>query len=109
MQEVRAHLGVETQRQWSDLAIARTSPVLFGFFSIVTLAAHELYREEAFSPRSAAWYCKPLPTFLDALATLRKRLWHCSGVFGRSSRGREGKETPVPLLDRLVETLCYAA
>ena len=24
--EVRAHLGVETQRQWSDLAIARTTP-----------------------------------------------------------------------------------
>ena len=109
LQEVRAHLGVETQRQWSDLAIARTSPILFGFFSIVTLAAHELYQEEAFSPRSAAWYCKPLPMFSDALATLRERLWHCSRVFGRSSKGREIKEIPVPLLDRLVETLCYAA
>ena len=108
-QEVRAHLGVETQRQWSDLAIFRTTPVLFGLFSIVTLAAHNLYQDEAFSPRSAAWYYKPLPTFSDALATLRKRLWHGSGVFGRSFRGREGEETPVPLLDRLVETLCYAA
>ncbi len=108
-QEVRLHLGVETQRQWSDLAISRTTPVLFGLFSLVTLAAHELYREEAFSPRSAAWYCKPLPTFSDALATLRVRLWPCSGVFARSSRGREVKEIPVPLLDRLVEALCYAA
>ena len=26
--EVRTHLGVETQRQWSDLAIARTTPAL---------------------------------------------------------------------------------
>jgi hypothetical protein len=34
---VRAQLGVETQRQWSDLAIARTTPVLLGLFSIVTL------------------------------------------------------------------------
>ena len=25
-QEVRTHLGVETQRQWSDRAIARTTP-----------------------------------------------------------------------------------
>ena len=108
-QEVRLHLGVETQRQWSDFAIARTTPSLFGLFSLVTLAAHELYREEAFSPRSAAWYCKPLPTFSDALATLRERLWHCSGVFSRSPRDREVKETPVTLLDRLVETLCYAA
>ncbi len=108
-QEVRLHLGVETQRQWSDLAISRTTPVLFGLFSLVTLAAHEHYREKAFSPGSAAWYCKPLPTFSDALATLRVCLWPCSGVFARSSRGREVKEIPVPLLDRLVEALCYAA
>ena len=65
-QEVRLHLGVETQRQWSDLAIARITPILFGLFSIVTLATHNLYQDEAFSPRSAAWYCKPLPTFSDA-------------------------------------------
>lgn len=108
-QEVRLHLGGETQRQWSDLAISRTTPVLFGLFSIVTLAAHNLYQDEAFSPRSAAWYGKPLPTFSDALATLRERLWRCSGVFVRSSRNCELKETPVTLLDRLVETLCYAA
>jgi len=38
-QEVRAHLGVETQRQWSDLAIARTTPALLGLFSLVTLLA----------------------------------------------------------------------
>ena len=41
-QEVRTHLGVETQRQWSDLAIARTTPVLLGLFSWTTLAAHAL-------------------------------------------------------------------
>jgi len=53
-QKVRLHLGVETQRQWSDLAIARTTPILFGLFSIVTLAAHELYQREGFLPRGAA-------------------------------------------------------
>lgn len=108
-QEVRLHLGVETQRQWADLAIARTAPVLVGLFSLVTLAAHNLYQEEGFSPRGAAWYRKALPTFSDALATLRGRLWRASGVFARSSRGRELEEIPVPLLDRLIETLCYAA
>ena len=41
-QEVRAHLGVETQRQWSDLAIARTTPCLLGLFSVVTLLAAQL-------------------------------------------------------------------
>ncbi len=34
--EVRDHLGVETQRQWSDQAIARTTPCLLGLFSLVT-------------------------------------------------------------------------
>jgi hypothetical protein len=29
-QEVRTHLGVETQRQWSDLAILRTTPACWG-------------------------------------------------------------------------------
>lgn len=92
-QEVRLHLGVETQRQrtgprgavlsktWSDLAIVRTTSSLFGLFSLVTLAAHNLYRDETFLPHNAAWYCKPLPTFSDALATLRERLWHGSRGF----------------------------
>ena len=47
--EARAHLGVETQRQWSDLAIQRTTPALLGLFSLVTLLAHELLH----GPRAA--------------------------------------------------------
>jgi hypothetical protein len=35
--EVRRHLGIETQRQWSDRAIARTTPALLGLFSLVAL------------------------------------------------------------------------
>ena len=35
-EELRAHLGMETQRQWSERAIARTTPALFGLFSVVT-------------------------------------------------------------------------
>ena len=94
---------------WSDLAVVRTTPILFGLFSVVTLAAHELYRQEDFSPRGAAWYDKPLLTFSDALAALRERLWRCSGVFVRSSSDPRDKEIPMPLLNRLAETLCYAA
>jgi hypothetical protein len=56
-QEVRRHLGVETQRQWSDLAILRTTPVLLGLFSLVTLWAGDLKRDGATAPhpRVAAW------------------------------------------------------
>ena len=45
--EVRAHLGVETQRQWSDLAIMRTTPALLGLYSLVMLWAAELFAKGA--------------------------------------------------------------
>ena len=77
-QEVLAHLGVETQRQWSDRAIARTTPVLFALFSWVTLAAHLLAGNQGFPLRSAAWYAKRLPTFSDAIALVRHQLWPVS-------------------------------
>jgi hypothetical protein len=35
----RAHLGLETPRQWSDHAIARTTPLLFAWFALVTVLA----------------------------------------------------------------------
>ncbi len=67
-EEVRAHLGVETQRQWSDKAIARTTPMPFGLFSWITLAAHLLVQQNQVEVRQAAWYQKPLATFSDAIA-----------------------------------------
>ena len=63
----RPQLGIETQRQWSDLAVARTTPLLFGLFSWVTLAAHSLGAGETTPARTAAWYDKPLPTSSDAV------------------------------------------
>jgi hypothetical protein len=80
-QELRAHLGVETQRQWSDLAIARTTPLLFGLFSWVTLAAHTQQLNQITPVHSAAWYEKTLPTFSDAIASARRALWPASATF----------------------------
>ena len=73
--EVRDHLGVETQRQWSDWAILRTTPSLLGLFSLVTLLAHTHSQQDHIPIRQAAWYCKPWPTFSDALALVRQTLW----------------------------------
>ena len=70
-QDVRAHLGVETQRQWSDTAIARTTPCLLALFSIVTLLAARLPARQRRSLATAAWYPKPRPTFADKLAAVR--------------------------------------
>jgi hypothetical protein len=73
--EVRDHLGVETQRQWSDWAIARTTPALLGLFSLVTLLANTHAQKGKIPIRQDAWYCKPLPTFSDALALVRQEIW----------------------------------
>ncbi len=73
--EVRRHLGVETQRQWSDLAITRTTPCLLALFSLVTLWATGLAARGLVLPRRAAWYAKPAITFSDALAAVRRELW----------------------------------
>jgi len=73
--EVRDHLGVETQRQWSDWAIARTTPALLGLFSLVALLAHTHAHKGKIPIRQDAWYSKPLPTFSDALALVRQELW----------------------------------
>jgi hypothetical protein len=73
--EVRDHLGVETQRQWSDWAIARTTPTLLSLFSLVTLLANTHAQNDKIPVRQAAWYRKPLPTFSDALALVRQEVW----------------------------------
>jgi hypothetical protein len=72
-QETRTHLGVETQRHRSDLAVARTTPALLGLFSLVTLWAAEA--KDILHARPADWYAKEDPTFSDAIATVRRILW----------------------------------
>jgi len=94
-QEVRAHLGVETQRQWSDLAILRTTPALLGLFSLITVWADSLFRDpaSALRPNAAAWYRKQEPA-------------------PNSSMSRHAGETvkiPAVLPNRVLQTLCLAA
>jgi DDE superfamily endonuclease len=107
-QEARAHLGLETQRQWNTLAIARTTPALLGLFSIVTLLAGQLAQEEALPVRQAMWYRKLQPTFADAIAVVRQHLWTHTHFY-MSPAKPEMVEIPGSLLKRLTETLCYAA
>jgi hypothetical protein len=106
--EMRAHLGVETQRQWSDLAILRTTPALLGLFSLVTLFAHALLHGQLLPVRRAAWYAKEVPTFSDTLAFVRQQLWPVS-ISSLSPAQPDLGEIPRPLFTRLVDTLAYAA
>ena len=104
--EVRTHLGVETQRQWSDLAIARTTPILLGLFSLVTLLAHTHAKGGKLPVRQAAWYTKPLPTFSDALALVRQNLWQ-QLYFQPSHFQGEVRKIPVKALECLRNAVCY--
>ena len=104
-QEVRVHLGVETQRQWSDLAIARTTPILMGLFSWTTLAAHLVRQQRPSAHRTAAWYAKPSPTFVDAIALVRRHLWLASEGFSLSAADPDIRKVPAALYHRLVDSL----
>ena len=107
-QEARAHLGVETQRQWSDKAIARTTPCLLALFSIVTLLAARLPARERRHITAAAWYRKPQPTFSDALAAVRRTIWREQG-FATSPRRRDRAKRCRPLPAPWAYALCHAA
>jgi hypothetical protein len=107
-EEVRAHLGFETQRQWSDLAIARTTPALLGLFSFIILLANRLTADQPLPVRSAAWYTKSEATFSDVIALVRRYLWtHTDFVQSQGQTGPGPISTTV--LHGLVDVLCYAA
>ena len=105
--EVRTHLGVETQRQWSDLAIARTTPTLLGLFSLVTLLAHQSAKHHTFPIRQAAWYTKDTPTFSDALAFVRQQIWQ-SQHFHISTPLGDVAIIPLSDLQPWLDALCYS-
>lgn len=107
-QEVRAHLGVETQRQWSDTAIARTTPCLLALFSIVTLLAARLPARQRRCVATAAWYPKPRPTFADALATVRYAFWR-EQALATSPRQRPRTKPRFRLPAPWTYALCHAS
>ena len=86
------------QRQWSDRAIARTTPVLMGLFSWITLAAHLLQKQRPMAQRTAAWYAKPAPTFIDAIALVRRHLWLASESFSMSAPQLDSEKSPHGIL-----------
>src|SRR5919106_1982650 len=104
-EEARRHLGLETQRQWSDLAILRTTPALLGLFSLVTLWAARLEAERRPVTDCVRWYRKSLPTFSDALALVRRELW-TSPIFAGSPDYRDAPKLSADVLNRLLLIAC---
>lgn len=100
----RAHLGVQTQRQWSKRAIARTTPLLLGLFSLMTLIADRLITDQAI-PRP--WYRKAQPIFSDTSPGAPAPLERPD--FCTSQPETDLQKTPRSLQVHLTELLCYAA
>ncbi len=107
-EELRAHLGFETQRQWSDLAIARTTPALFAMFSVVVLVALELLKSKTLTILSCAWYKKTDATFSDVIALVRRHIWHARN-YTNSSPEPNSTYFQDDLLETLLDIVCYAA
>lgn len=105
--EMRAHLGMETQRQWSDRAIARTTPVLMGLYSVVCLLAVQWDGQGSLEAEGSAWYAKSEPTFSDCLASVRRRIWEHQKL-GSSCAGNP-LQLSEPLWKAIIHGLSRAA
>lgn len=106
--ELRAHLGMETQRQWSDRAIARTTPVLMGLFSVVSVLAVGWHGRGELSTCGSAWYAKGEPTFSDCLSLTRQKIWRHQNQTG-SSAEEVLLQLPKALWEAAIQCLSRAA
>ena len=105
-EEGRAHLGLETQRQWSDRAIERTTPLLLGLYSLVTLFGYALVPDGQLPLQRATWYRKQAATFSDILALVRRHLWG-NFVFPTSPTHPDVVLLPRSTLAQLAHAVCY--
>ena len=106
-EELRAHLGIETQRQWSDKAIARSTPALFGLFSIVVLVAIKMLKNKTMPILKCAWYRKQEATFSDVIAFVRRHIWSAR-YFANSSETDDLINSGHNLLADLLDQVCYS-
>jgi hypothetical protein len=107
-EESRAHLGWETQRQWSDLAIARTTPVLLALFSLVTVLALQVSQGGDIPVPVTAWYHKAEPTFADCLTLVRGHLWRARYLVN-SAPAAEIMQFPREAFELLLHSFPVAA
>lgn len=105
-EESRAHLGIETQRQWSNLAIERTTPTLFGLYSLIVLMAHALCNDSEVPYQQTAWYPKQSATFHDLLHLVRKTLW-LHFLFQTDASEPDLRKIPPRRFDHLLSAVCY--
>jgi len=105
-EEGRAHLGIETQRQWSDLAIERSTPARFGLFTRIVLMTYALYPDGHLPLPQAAWYPKTHASFHDLLILVRRRIWlHL--LFQTEALSPELRLITSAQVEHLLSAVCY--
>lgn len=106
-EEARAHLGVESQRQWCDQSIERQTPCLLGLYSVVALLTKSLMAGSTVPHLTTAWYAKARATFSDSLALVRQHLWSVEDFCEPGLDQRFAKILRCDL-ERLKTAVCYS-
>lgn len=104
--ELRTTLGFETQRGWADKTTSRSTPCLFGIFSLVVLLAQRLHPEKL-PTQSTTWYDKQEATFSDALAAVRLHLW-TQQKYQNSTPDLQMRSIPQPIWNALLQAVCHS-
>ncbi len=107
-QEVRAHLGFETPRQYVAKSVLRTAPCLLGLFSVVCLIFAEYSRGHRILVRQTPWYVKAEPTFSDVMASVRRLFWEKT-VFQEASYHKGFEKLSPTVRNWLLDQLTHAA
>lgn len=107
--EAREHLGIETQRQWSDMAITRTTPILFGLYSLAILMGNSLIKAGLVKVEQTAWYIKDGIKFSDILRTIRRQIlegmYFCNGELSQQTI----KKPTTDFIDRVMDLVLNIA
>lgn len=108
-EEVKARVGMGTQRQWSDKAIERITPCILALYSLITLMGNEVYKEKGIKIESTAWYKKREATFSDVLASVRREIWRESFFYRFLKSMEPVKNNMIDSLSSVIEMLAEAS
>ena len=106
-EETRAHLGIETQRQWSDQAIARTTPLLMALLSILVLVAVKMHEtKNLVVQEKTSWYDKKGElTLADILMVIRRSIW--VKMYFSISKNHEKNTDSLKITEKNANLLIY--
>lgn len=105
-EDLHAHMGFETQRQWSDLAIIRSTPALFGLYSLVVLTALDIIKGGVLPTLNCAWYQKTEASFSDVIALVRRHIWS-QKYLNKLSENDSFVQLDRNFFETILEQVCY--